>query len=181
MLASQLRRMQMQLHPAVTPPSSSRSPHPMLSPLVRWNTLNNLCVKGHSSWSTSQAVRGSPPLPLSPLSQLLRATATSGKNYMRAEESKSINLSLSALGNCISALSKQQTTVSDDRDRAKYVPYRDSKLTRLLQVPPLSSSRPHTLLAGCTRWRSEDISDCEHCSRYLILPSLPLVTLPCRA
>lgn len=63
-----------------------------------------------------------------------RATATAGKNYMRAEESKSINLSLSALGNCISALSKQQTTVTDDRDRAKYVPYRDSKLTRLLQV-----------------------------------------------
>jgi kinesin family member 5 len=55
---------------------------------------------------------------------------------MRAEESKSINLSLSALGNCISALSKQQTTVTDDRDRAKYVPYRDSKLTRLLQVSP---------------------------------------------
>lgn len=53
---------------------------------------------------------------------------------MRAEESKSINLSLSALGNCISALSKQQTTLTDDRDRARYVPYRDSKLTRLLQV-----------------------------------------------
>lgn len=39
-------------------------------------------------------------------------------------ELKAINLSLSALGNCISALSKHQTT---------HVPYRDSKLTRLLQ------------------------------------------------
>ncbi|OQR95271.1 kinesin-like protein, partial [Achlya hypogyna] len=38
-------------------------------------------------------------------------------------ELKAINLSLSALGNCISALSKQQS----------HVPYRDSKLTRLLQ------------------------------------------------
>lgn len=38
-------------------------------------------------------------------------------------ELKAINLSLSALGNCISALSKKQ----------KHVPYRDSKLTRLLQ------------------------------------------------
>ena len=59
---------------------------------------------------------------------------------MRAEESKSINLSLSALGNCISALSKQQTNLSDDRDKAKYVPYRDSKLTRLLQVSILKPS-----------------------------------------
>lgn len=38
-------------------------------------------------------------------------------------ELKAINLSLSALGNCISALSKKH----------KHVPYRDSKLTRLLQ------------------------------------------------
>lgn len=38
-------------------------------------------------------------------------------------ELKAINLSLSALGNCISALSKHQ----------RHVPYRDSKLTRLLQ------------------------------------------------
>lgn len=38
-------------------------------------------------------------------------------------ELKAINLSLSALGNCIAALSKQRA----------HVPYRDSKLTRLLQ------------------------------------------------
>ncbi|TMW67809.1 hypothetical protein Poli38472_007481 [Pythium oligandrum] len=40
-------------------------------------------------------------------------------------ELKAINLSLSALGNCISALSRQQPQ--------RHVPYRDSKLTRLLQ------------------------------------------------
>ncbi|CAM9187798.1 unnamed protein product [Scytosiphon promiscuus] len=43
--------------------------------------------------------------------------------YQRFEESTSINLGLSALGNCVSALAKRQP----------HVPYRDSKLTRLLQ------------------------------------------------
>ncbi|KAK1946647.1 Kinesin-related protein 3 [Phytophthora citrophthora] len=44
-------------------------------------------------------------------------------------ELKAINLSLSALGNCISALSKQ----SQQSQTSYHVPYRDSKLTRLLQ------------------------------------------------
>ncbi|CEG43067.1 kinesin heavy chain [Plasmopara halstedii] len=44
-------------------------------------------------------------------------------------ELKAINLSLSALGNCISALSKQ----SQQTQMSYHVPYRDSKLTRLLQ------------------------------------------------
>ena len=56
---------------------------------------------------------------------ILRASATSGL-YARQEESKSINLSLCALSNCISALADNQA----------FVPYRDSKLTRLLQVIP---------------------------------------------
>ena len=42
----------------------------------------------------------------------------------RLSEAKSINTSLSALGNVIAALSDPQ---------AQHVPYRDSKLTRLLQ------------------------------------------------
>jgi hypothetical protein len=52
-----------------------------------------------------------------------RSTASQGQNYMRYEESKAINLSLSALGNCISSLSEGKA----------HIPYRDSKLTRLLQ------------------------------------------------
>jgi kinesin family member 5 len=78
-----------------------------------------------------------------------RATAVAGRNYLRAEESKSINLSLSALGNCIAALSSSQQgggsssadwraggagDIVRDRDRVRHIPYRDSKLTRLLQV-----------------------------------------------
>jgi hypothetical protein len=49
--------------------------------------------------------------------------AAAGGNYARLEEAKAINLSLSALGNCMSALA----------DGKQHVPYRDSKLTRLLQ------------------------------------------------
>jgi kinesin family protein 3/17 len=49
----------------------------------------------------------------------------SGAQGERFRESTKINLSLSALGNVISALV--------DGKGASYVPYRDSKLTRLLQ------------------------------------------------
>ena len=52
-----------------------------------------------------------------------RAAASAGRQHMRLEEAKAINLSLSALGNCMSALAECR----------KHVPYRDSKLTRLLQ------------------------------------------------
>ncbi len=43
----------------------------------------------------------------------------------RLKEATKINLSLSALGNVISALVD---------GKSKHIPYRDSKLTRLLQV-----------------------------------------------
>ena len=52
-----------------------------------------------------------------------RATASEGQQYQRLVEGKAINLSLSSLGNCMNAL-------AEDR---KHIPYRDSKLTRLLQ------------------------------------------------
>eukprot|EP00944_MAST-04C_sp_MAST-4C-sp1_P015958 g15958.t1 len=48
----------------------------------------------------------------------------SGVGGARLEEAKAINKSLAALGNCISALAKDQT---------KHIPYRSSLLTRLLQ------------------------------------------------
>ena len=53
---------------------------------------------------------------------------------LRADEAKSINLSLHMLGMCINARA----------ENAAHVPFRDSKLTRLLQVwaPTPSSSCP---------------------------------------
>lgn len=62
-----------------------------------------------------------------------RASASEGKDYMRLEEAKAINLSLSALGNCMSALAEGKTRT--------HIPYRDSKLTRLLQFSLGGSSR----------------------------------------
>ena len=55
-------------------------------------------------------------------SERARASGASGQ---RLEECKRINASLSALGNVIAALTK--------RGERAHVPYRDSKLTRLLE------------------------------------------------
>eukprot|EP00939_MAST-03C_sp_MAST-3C-sp1_P003710 g3710.t1 len=55
-------------------------------------------------------------------SERVRLTGATGR---RLEESKKINQSLSALGNCIAAL-------TDPKGR-KHIPYRDSKLTRILE------------------------------------------------
>lgn len=56
-------------------------------------------------------------------SERLKRTGATGE---RAKEGISINCGLLALGNVISAL-------GDKTKRALHVPYRDSKLTRLLQ------------------------------------------------
>jgi kinesin family protein 3/17 len=63
----------------------------------------------------------------------------------RLKEATKINLSLSALGNVISALVD---------GKSGHIPYRDSKLTRLLQVCAASSSSPvcalrHSGAASC--------------------------------
>lgn len=55
-------------------------------------------------------------------SERVHITGATGK---RLEESKKINASLSALGNVIAALT--------DRKERAHIPYRDSKLTRILE------------------------------------------------
>lgn len=57
-----------------------------------------------------------------------RASNTHNKG-MRMIEGSNINKSLLALGNCINALSENM-----EKGLKNYIPYRDSKLTRLLKV-----------------------------------------------
>jgi kinesin family protein 5 len=66
-----------------------------------------------------------------------RASASDGRSCVRLEEAKAINLSLSALGNCMNALAEGRT----------HVPYRDSKLTRLLQVCSSALLSPFVLVS----------------------------------
>ncbi len=59
---------------------------------------------------------------------------------LRATEAKSINLSLTTLGMCINARADPNAT---------HVPFRDSKLTRLLQVGPCLLRTTQTSLPLC--------------------------------
>ncbi|EDV29388.1 uncharacterized protein TRIADDRAFT_18179 [Trichoplax adhaerens] len=58
-----------------------------------------------------------------------RATVTSNKGA-RMREGANINKSLLALGNCINALAE---ICSNNSSKSRHIPYRDSKLTRLLK------------------------------------------------
>ena len=72
-----------------------------------------------------------------------RASATKNKGE-RLLEGANINRSLLALGNCINAL-------CDTRRSASHVPYRDSKLTRLLK---------HSLGGNCRTVRDAPLANC---------------------
>ena len=71
-------------------------------------------------------------------SEKVSRAETTGINL---EETKKINLSLSALGNVIHALATQ----------SRHVPYRDSKLTRLLQ-DSLGGNFKTLLIVNCSSY-----------------------------
>ena len=66
------------------------------------------------------------------VSERAKETASTGTVFA---EGVAINKGLSALGNVIGALSEGAAR--------KHIPYRDSKLTRLLQVAPASHHASH--------------------------------------
>lgn len=69
-------------------------------------------------------------------SEKIRKTGVTGN---KLEEAKKINMSLSSLGNVIKALIT----------KADHIPYRDSKLTRLLQES-LGGNYKTTLIVACS-------------------------------
>lgn len=87
-------------------------------------------------------------------SERLKRTNVSGE---RARESISINSGLLALGNVISAL-------GDETKRATHVPYRDSKLTRLLQDSLGGNSR--TVMIACVSPSSDNYNETVNTLKY---------------
>lgn len=87
-------------------------------------------------------------------SERLKRTGATGD---RAKEGISINSGLLALGNVISAL-------GDKSKRASHIPYRDSKLTRLLQDSLGGNSR--TLMIACISPSDRDFVETLNTLRY---------------
>nr|CAB3259095.1 kinesin-like protein KIF21A [Phallusia mammillata] len=87
-------------------------------------------------------------------SERLKRTGATGK---RAKEGISINCGLLALGNVISAL-------GDVSKKSSHVPYRDSKLTRMLQDSLGGNSR--TLMIACTSPSDSDFMETLNTLKY---------------
>jgi len=87
-------------------------------------------------------------------SERLKRTGATGD---RAKEGISINCGLLALGNVISAL-------GDESRKASHVPYRDSKLTRLLQDSLGGNSR--TLMIACVSPSDRDFMETLNTLKY---------------
>ncbi|BGP45900.1 hypothetical protein JCM10450v2_001735 [Rhodotorula kratochvilovae] len=87
-------------------------------------------------------------------SERLKRTAAAGD---RAKEGISINAGLSALGNVISAL-------GDPSKKATHIPYRDSKLTRLLQDSLGGNAR--TMMVACVSPAEFNLNETLNTLRY---------------
>ncbi|KXS13631.1 kinesin-domain-containing protein, partial [Gonapodya prolifera JEL478] len=94
-------------------------------------------------------------------SERLKRTRAEGD---RAKEGISINQGLLALGNVISALTEEAGGAGSRPGSARHVPYRDSKLTRLLQDSLGGNSQ--TLMLACVAAGDSDIAETLGTLRY---------------
>ena len=99
--------------------------------LCEYHGVDQKKLIANTNATNSSSLRSS--LSLSRRSERIRRTTSSG---VRLSEARSINASLSALGNVIAALAVD----------SKHVPFRDSKLTRILQ-DSLSGTASTALIA----------------------------------
>lgn len=90
----------------------------------RSHAVLQVIVRHRDTWTSANEVMRTGKLSLIDLAGSERAAESKNKGKLQ-KEGANINRSLLALGNCINALAKSRT--------AKFVPYRDSKLTRLLK------------------------------------------------
>lgn len=98
-------------------------------------------------------------------SERLSKTGATGS---RMKQGQKINLSLSALGNVISALVE---------GRSQHIPYRDSKLTRLLQ-DSLGGNTKTVMLANCSPADynfEETLSTLRYASRAKLIKNKPVI------
>lgn len=98
-------------------------------------------------------------------SERISKTGVSGD---RLKEAQKINLSLSALGNVISALVD---------GKSQHIPYRDSKLTRLLQ-DSLGGNTKTIMIANCSPADynfDETLSTLRYASRAKFIKNKPII------
>lgn len=125
---------------------------PYLYVTVRWSLSFDFLMMGSDAAGKDHLRAGK--LNLVDLAGSERQTKT-GATGERLREATKINLSLSALGNVISALVD---------GRSKHVPYRDSKLTRLLQDSLGGNTR--TLMVACLSPAADNYEESLSTLRY---------------
>ncbi|CAH1102092.1 unnamed protein product [Psylliodes chrysocephalus] len=119
----------------------------------RSHSIFSISIEQISNVNNNESIRKG-KLNLVDLAGSERQTKT-GATGERLKEATKINLSLSALGNVISALVD---------GKAKHIPYRDSKLTRLLQDSLGGNTR--TLMIACISPSSRDYIETLSTLRY---------------
>ncbi|CAM6028301.1 unnamed protein product [Sphagnum balticum] len=94
----------------------------------------------------------------------------SGSEGLRASEAMSVNLSLTCLGKCISARTDPNKT---------HVPFRDSKLTRLLQESLGGNAKTALVIniAPCSEYMQESLSSLQFGSRAMKVATRPILNV----
>ena len=98
-----------------------------------------------TTWDTHLTTLDTNPFPMCHVAESTGATGD------RLKEGAAINKSLSSLGNVISALAEQ----ANNPKKKVFIPYRDSKLTQILQSALGGNSKTIMVTAATTRTHDE--------------------------
>lgn len=113
-------------------------------------------------------------------SERVHRIGTKNQN-LRLREAQNINRSICALGNCIQALAAQSSSGKGETATGVgyHVPYRDSKLTRLLSETLSGNSRTCIIstIGPCSHSYEETLSTLIFSSRLVFISQIPLTRL----